>query len=85
MRDYLDGILAFIGQESLTDEEFESITLENTDDKIAVYESLLGVLESRGASDVSIARLQHYFLASGVPVVSAPSATSNIFMGSPLE
>lgn len=86
MRDYLDSILELIGEESLTDEEFESIDLEDTSDQMAVYNSLLSVLESRGSSEVSVFRLQCYFLAAGVQVVPVNQMPkSNIFLGSPLE
>jgi len=87
MRDYLNGILSFIGAESLTDEEFNSIGIENTDDQIAVYQALLGVLQSRDlVSDDMTMRLQNYFLAKGVAVVKVTKLpVSNIFVGASLE
>jgi hypothetical protein len=87
MRDYLNQILSFIGTESLTDEEFASITLENTDDQIAVYQALLAVLQSRDlVSDDMTMRLQNYFLAKGVPVVTVTKMpVSNIFVGAVLD
>jgi hypothetical protein len=86
MRAYLDSILELIGEESLTDEEFESISIDNADDQMAVYEALLSVLESRGSSEVSVFRLQCFFIAQGVNVVgSTPGPVSNIFLGSSLE
>jgi hypothetical protein len=84
MRDDLNDILSFIGAESLTDEEFDSIDLENMENQVDVYNSLLVVLESReSVSDMAI-RLQNYFLAQGV-IITSPEPTSNIFVGSVLE
>lgn len=87
MRDYLNGILSFIGTESLTDEEFDSISLQDTDDQIAVYQALLGVLQSRDlVSDDMTMRLQSYFLAKGVAVVQVTKIpVSNIFVGASLD
>ncbi len=85
MRDYLDDVLTFIGTESLTDEEFDSVTLEVTTDQVANYNALLEILQSRDAGDGTISRLQNYFLAKGIAVVSNRIPTSNIFVGSPLE
>lgn len=82
MRDYLDDILEFIGAESLTDEEFSSITLENTDNQVANYNSLLSILVSREVVSDMTSRLQYYFLAKGVSVSAPVTATSNIFVGS---
>lgn len=87
MRDYLNQILSFIGAESLTDEEFNSLTLQNTDDQIAVYQALQSVLQSRDlVSDDMTMRLQSYFLAKGIPVVKVEKIpVSNIFLGAALE
>lgn len=82
MRDYLNGILSFIGAESLTDEEFDSIDLENTDDPVANYNALLGVLESRDLVSSMVKRLEYYFLAKGVEVSPPNTARSNILVGS---
>lgn len=84
VRGYLNSVLAFIGAESLTDEEFETITLENIDDLVANYEALLGILESRDAVSEMTARLQYYYMAQGVQVVPASLAQSNIFVGGAL-
>lgn len=86
MRDDLNAILIFIGAESLTNEEFDSITLENMDDQVANYNALLSVLQSRELVSDMTTRLQNYFLAKGVQV-SPPGkpATSNIFVGVSLD
>ncbi len=87
MRDYLDAILDFIGTESLTDEEFDSIDLESTEDQIAVYNTLVGVLQSRELESTDLTlRLQNYFLAKGVQVVPVTQMpVSNIFVGASLD
>jgi hypothetical protein len=85
MRDYLNAILQFVSAESLTDEEFEAITLESTVDQVAVYNVLLGVLEAREVVSAMTTRLQNYFLAKGVAVSEPSSPASNIFVGSCIE
>jgi hypothetical protein len=85
MRDALNAILSFIGVESLTDEEFDSIDLDTMDDQVAVYEELKIVLEDRELGSAMTTRLQNYFLAKGTSVVSPSSPDSNIWVGSSLE
>jgi hypothetical protein len=86
MREYLNGILEFIGAESLTDEEFSSITLDDQDNPYDVYEVLFDLLESREAVSDMIVRLQSYYTAQGIQVGEAShTPTSDIFVGSPLE
>lgn len=85
MRDDLDAILSFIGAETLTDEEFDEVELANMDDQVAVYQTLLSVLESRELGSNMTTRLQNYFQAKGIVVVAPPEAGSNIFVGSSLE
>ena len=84
MRDALDSILVFIGTESLTDDEFESIEDVDMNDQVAVYTALLSVLESRELVSGMTTRLQYYFLAQGVQVTAPDVARSNIWVGSPL-
>lgn len=84
MRNYLNGILSFIGAESLTDEEFSTITLDGTTDDVANYEALLGVLKSRDLVSESISRLQAYYKAMGVSIPPTDLGVSNIFIGSVL-
>ncbi len=82
MRDYLNDILEFIGVDSLTDIEFDSITLEETTDQVAVYNVLLNILEARELVSTMRSRLQNYFLAKGVEgVVLPPAPVTNIFVG----
>jgi hypothetical protein len=84
MREYLDGILNFIGAESLTDEEFGTVTVTDQEDNQAVYSALLTVLQSRElVSDMTL-RLQNYFLSQGIAVVNVTVAVSNILVGADL-
>jgi hypothetical protein len=84
MRDYLNAVLSFIGSESLTDDEFDSIDLEDTNDQVANYNSLLSILQARDVVSGMTTRLQYYYLAKGVEVSAPNNAVSNIFVGSPL-
>jgi hypothetical protein len=85
MRDDLNAILSFIGSESLTDDEFDSIDLDGMGDRVAVYQVLLLILESREAVSDTTTRLQNYFLAEGTSISGPPESDSNIFVGSSLE
>lgn len=85
MREALNAILTFIGTESLTDEEFDSIDLDSMDDSVAVYQSLGVVLEDRELGSAMTTRLQNYFLAKGTNVVTPRQPGSNIWVGSSLE
>lgn len=84
LRGYLNYILEFIGTESLTDEEFDSITIDDIDDQLAVYNTLLVILQDREVVSDVTAQLQYYFLAKGVNVLDPNNARSNIFVGSEL-
>lgn len=87
MRDFLDAILDFIGSESLTDEEFESIDEElEADYTKEVYLALKGVLEARESVSGQPKKLKLYFVAKGIDVSDTSSVTpkSNIFIGSKL-
>lgn len=86
-RGFLDSILAFIDCESLTDEEFESIEVEEPAYDRETYLALRAVLEGRNNVDNSVQRLQQFFLAKGVDVSATPgipTPTSNIFIGGAL-
>lgn len=88
MRDFLDAILDFIGSESLTDEEFESIELEGAPAYTKeTYLALRTVLESRENITGQTKRLKLYFIAKGVDISDTPTVptpNSNIFIGSVL-
>lgn len=91
LRNFLDEILDFIGSESLTDEEFETVeavepTVEETYTK-ETYLALKSVLEARDSVSGQPKKLKLYFIAKGVDLSDAGAAktpTSNIFVGSKL-
>lgn len=83
MRDTLNAILAFIGSASLTDAEFNALTLESTEDAREVYEALSQVLSARESVSTMIDRLTAYFKAKGYDFTPA-QGKSNIFLGGPL-
>lgn len=85
MRDYLNGILSIIGAESLTDEEFSSISVTDQNDHLAVYDSLTAILVSRDVVSDMTSRLMYYFQARGIAVSAPALATSNIFVGASLD
>lgn len=86
MRDFLDAILAFIESESLTDEEFGTITLDEPEYTKEVYEALKAVLLSRESVSGQGKRLKLYFIAKGVDLNDSDTrpAASQIFIGSEL-
>lgn len=87
LRDDLNAILAFIGTESLTDEEFETAEgeIEDEDNAEEVHTALTNVLDTRELVSTMHDRLNYYFLAQGVSVGSVDTAHSNIFVGSELS
>lgn len=85
MRSFLNGILTFIGAESLTDLEYDSITLVDQDYDQATYDALALILENREAISTMQDRLIGYFKAKGVDVAANDTGKSNIYIGSVLE
>lgn len=87
MREFLDSILTFIQSESLTDEEFETIELEDESYSVETYLALRTILEARENVSDQVERLRTYFMARGVDVDATPDVptpVSNILIGSPL-
>lgn len=70
MRDFLDEILSFVGADSLTDEEFEALTIGDEELTVATYAALKGVLEARESVSDTLYRLAFYYLAAGVTVAT---------------
>lgn len=88
MRAFLDAILSFISSESLTDDEFDSMSEELEQEySVEVYEALQAILEAREGVSGQTDKLRYYFLARGVDVSSdeAHTPTSNIYLGDSLE
>lgn len=84
MRAILDAILAFIGAESLTDSEFDSIDLEDASNDVDNYNALLAILDLRESVSSMQDRLRYYYLAKGVSVSEVSSGKSNILVGAEL-
>ena len=86
MRTFLNGILAFIGSESLTDEEFATITITQQNFSTATYLALRGILESRESVSNQLWKLKSYFRIKGADVggQDAKPPRSNIFVGAGL-
>lgn len=85
MREFLDAILAFIGAESLTDDEYGEIDLALPIYDQATYDALASVLEEREVVSTMQDRLVSYFTAKGVEVEQADVGKSHIYVGSVLE
>ena len=85
MRDFIDAILTFIEAATLSDEEFDALTIEAAALDAETYAAIDAVLDSR--EDISTAkdRLLKYFQAGGVDVGPIESPKSQIFVGGALE
>lgn len=82
LREFLDDILAFIGAESLTDQEFGTVGDIEAEYDMYSYAALDSVLEARDGVSTQRDQLRHYFQAKGVELGDAPAtARSNIFIG----
>lgn len=90
MRAILNAVLSFIGAESLTDEEWETVSeFEDESDLREQYDKLRSVLGEREAVSTMYKKLAYYFKAKGLTFPSSdddePIAKTNIFVGSVLE
>lgn len=85
MRAFIDAILAFIGASSLTDGEFDALTIESAGLDLETYNAILAVLDAREVVSDTRSKLTLYFQAAGVTVTEASAAKSNIYLGSALE
>lgn len=88
MRAWLNSILTFIGAETLTDPEYESITqtyLEVNNYNQAAYDELSKILIAREAISTIIDNLTYLFKIKGLDVTVASQGKSTIYLGSVLE
>lgn len=85
MRAFLNGILSFIGAESLTDQEWSTITITEQVYTQETYDVLAEILQAREAISTLQDKLVAYFLCKGLNVVVNDVATSNIYVGDVLE
>lgn len=85
MREFLNNILNFIGSESLTDDEFNSIETDVPNYSKVTYLALKSVVDARESISGQGKRLKLYFIARGVDVSDAnnavPAPKSNILIG----
>jgi hypothetical protein len=81
LRDYLNVILTFIGAPTLTDEEFDSLTITVGSMNKETYEALLEVLKARESVSTYQDRLFHFFSAKGIEVSAPDKGKSNIYVG----
>ncbi len=88
MRDFLNFILGFIGSTSLTDVEFDELTITAYGNDVETHDALKALLIERDEAPEIIDQLKFYFLAKGVTALSddaqPDTAQSNIFIGSAL-
>ncbi len=88
LRDFLDDILSFIGSESLTDDEFDTVGEEVTEDYTKVgYEALKAIVQEREGVSGQLKKLKAFYIAKGVDLSATPSrdASSHIFVGGVLD
>lgn len=85
MREWFDSILDFITAESLTDDEYDTMTSTMPIYDQQSYDDLSRVLAAREAVSTLQARLVNYYTAKGVTVVAASTGKSNILVGAVLE
>lgn len=86
MRDFIDAILAFIGTSSLTDVEFDDLTIVSYGYDQETYEAIDAVLQARDGVSTFRDRLTEYFEAKGVEISTPqPTAKSHIFVGGDLS
>jgi hypothetical protein len=85
MRAYLNTILLFIGSTTLTDIEWDEITITDQSDDLGVYAVLQDILNARESVSGLLDRLSYYFLAKGVDVSTEVEATTEIFVGGDLS
>jgi hypothetical protein len=81
---YLNAILSFIGSASLTEEEFDSLTVDSLSSDLEIYAALLSILNARDMVSTQQDRLFWYYKAKGVEVSQPSQAKSNIFVGATL-
>lgn len=85
MRLFLDSILLFIGEATLSDQEYSSMMLTTQDYSIEVFNALKNIIESRQSVTDSVDRLVYFFLAKGVNVIGEYKPRSNILIGRALN
>lgn len=84
MRDFLNGVLAFLMTSYLTDLEFETVTADIPTYNHGTYDDLARILANReSVSDIQD-RLVKLFAVRGVDVVPLSTVHNEIFIGAVL-
>jgi len=83
-RQTLDDVLSFIGAESLTDDEFADLELDDVSNDLDNYNALVAVLVNRDSVSDTSDRLFDYYKAKGVEIPEPEVAKSNILVGGEL-
>lgn len=81
MRAFLNAILSFLGAASLTDVEFDALSIETYGYDAATYNALLAVVDGRESVSDARDRLRYFFLAKGIVISESSSGKSNILIG----
>jgi hypothetical protein len=81
VRDLIDALFAQIGAASLTDVEFDALTIEAVNLDVTTYQALLAVLDAREGVSNARDRLKYYYLSRGVDVADVSNAQTKIYLG----
>lgn len=87
-RTFVDAIFEHIGAESVTDDEFATLSVDLVDEYTKeTYIALRDLLSAREAVSQFLKRLKLYYCSMGISLADVPSYTprSNIFIGVPLD
>lgn len=84
LRTFLNNILKAIGTATLTDEEFDTVTVTEKNYSIETYNDLLAVIDSRQLITTMRDRLRYFFISRGTEIATSSTAKSNIFIGAGL-
>lgn len=88
VREISNAILKFIGEPTLTDDEYGDLTLTLSSTPTETYVAMAALLDSRESVSNSKDRLKHYFQAKGVPLDADPEISgtdSEILIGARLD
>jgi hypothetical protein len=87
LRNFLNAILAFIGAESLTDLEFNSLSSELVEGySLETFEALKAIIEVREGVTDEVERLTYFYMLKGIDVAGiGQRALSEIFIGAAID
>lgn len=82
MRAFVDSILSFINSWSLSDEEYQSLEIDEQAYTVETYTAIKTILEGRESVSTYVSRLTAYFTAKGIDVGDGTiTAKSEILIG----